>query len=84
MDPVDIKYAKKHLAELIERAANGEDVIIVQPDGITAKLSAVEARGKLRPERRPGRWKGRLAIPDDALLAPMTEQELRDWYGDAG
>jgi antitoxin (DNA-binding transcriptional repressor) of toxin-antitoxin stability system len=81
MDTVDIKYAKEHLAELIERAAKGEDVLITQPDGVTAKLSVDPAVA--RPVRRPGRWKGRLNIPDDVLLAPMSDEELRDWYGEA-
>ena len=84
MDDFDLRHAKEHLEELIQRAAKGEDVRIAQPGVATVRLIVVEpsVEPQPRPERRPGRWKGRLNIPDEKLLEPMSEEELKLWYGD--
>jgi prevent-host-death family protein len=84
MDTVDIKYAEQHLAELIERAAKGEDVLITENGEVKAKISVAAAPMQKQPKRNPGRWKGLLDISDDVLLAPVTEEELKEWYGEAG
>ena len=72
MEDVDLRYAKEHLEELLSRAARGEDVAIVDPAIGRVRLTGVEhaSRPATRPERRPGRWKDRLNIPDDAFLEP--------------
>jgi len=31
-------------------------------------------------DRVPGRLKGKMKVPE-RLMEPMTEEELRDWYG---
>jgi prevent-host-death family protein len=84
MDTVDIKYAEQHLAELIERAAKGEDVLITENGEVKAKISVAAAHTQKLPQRNPGRWKALVDIPDDVLLAPMTAEELKEWYGEAG
>ena len=80
MDSYDIAYARDHLDELIARAARGEQVSIVDPASGTVRLSLHAARQDttgIYPERTPGRWRDRLAsIPDERLLAPLTEDEL--------
>lgn len=81
MDTVDLAHAKDHLVELLERAVRGEDVCISDAAIGTVKLTVV-AGAVSSPQRRPGRWKGRLNIPDDALLEPMLEDELALWYGE--
>ncbi len=40
MDQYDIAYAREHLAELIEKAARGEDVSIVDPARGAFRLTA--------------------------------------------
>ncbi len=40
MDQYDITYAREHLAELIEKAARGEDVSIVDPVRGAFRLTA--------------------------------------------
>ena len=86
MENVTLDHARVHLEELIERAARGEDIRISDPKLGTVKLQPVagtaDQEGKSRPERRPGRWKGRLTVPA-RLLEPMTEEELKLWYGSA-
>jgi len=80
MEDVTIAHAKEHLEDLVARAARGEDVRIAQPGVATVRLTVVESA--VQPERRPGRWKGRLNIPDEKLLEPMSEEELKLWYGE--
>ena len=70
METVDLTHAKDHLAELLERAIRGEDVRISDAAIGTVKLMVVEALLS-SPERRPGRWKGRLNIPDEKLLETL-------------
>ena len=38
MEPVDLAEARQHLAALLERAARGEDVVIVRGDGAAFRL----------------------------------------------
>ena len=77
MEDVSLTHAKDHLEELIERAANGEDIRISDPHLGTVKLLPVSpaAEKKPRPERKPGRWKGRFTIPA-RLFEPLTDEEL--------
>jgi antitoxin (DNA-binding transcriptional repressor) of toxin-antitoxin stability system len=109
MDQYDITYAREHLAELIEKAARGEDVSIVDPargafrltaDGAGTKTAAATAAQTLpydltaprvtdtmpkfvplAKKRVPGQLKGKMQVPA-RLMEPMTDDELRDWYGD--
>jgi len=79
MENVTLDHAKDHLEELIERAARGEDIRISDPKLGTVKLEPVagttDQEGKPRPERRPGRWKGRFTVPE-RLFEPLTDDEL--------
>ena len=81
METVSVSDAKEHLEDLIARAARGEDVRIADPRHGTARLT-VEPSAQPRPKRMPGRWKGRLGSLPDELFSPMSEAELKDWYGD--
>jgi prevent-host-death family protein len=71
MEDVDLRHAKEHLEELIERARRGEDVRISDPAGEAVRL--VPTSG---PEARPsrikfGQWKHLAEIPEAELLAPL-------------
>ena len=97
MEDVDLRYAKEHLDELIARAARGEDVRISDPAIGTVRLMRVpkvpdlltpritdtmEPFVPLKKPRVPGRLKGKLPpLPDD-FFDPMSEEELKLWYGD--
>ncbi len=84
MENVDLIYAKDHLEELITRAARGEDVRIADPKLGTVKLTPVVDRhdAARRSPRKPGILKGVIPPPPDGFFDPMTEEELKDWYGD--
>jgi len=88
--------AKDMIEELVARAARGEDVRIGKVNGVTVKLMPVskapEVTAKratdvmppfvpLDKDRVPGRLAGKMTVPA-RLMEPMSEEELRDWYGD--
>jgi prevent-host-death family protein len=75
MAQVNIHEAKTHLSRLVERAAQGEEIVIAKAGTPKAKLVPIGKPGK----RRPGRLKGKIRIAGD-FDAPMTEAELAQWY----
>jgi antitoxin (DNA-binding transcriptional repressor) of toxin-antitoxin stability system len=84
MATLSIPDAKASLEELIARAARGEDVRIRDPRHGTVKLQVVAEGAAFVPlaqDRVPGRLQGKLQVPA-RLMEPMTEAELREWYGD--
>ena len=62
MHKVNLDEAQKMLPELIEEAANGEDVQISRGDGASFRIVPVET-----PDRRPvlGSAKGLIKMSDD-------------------
>ena len=48
MPQIDLSYAQTHLAELIEEAARGKEIIITQKDGWAFKIVPVQ-----QPKQRP-------------------------------
>lgn len=95
MEDVDLRHAKAHLEDLIERARRGEDVRISDPKLGTVRLLAVRTPDVSAPrvtdtmepfvplakKRTPGQLKGKMKVPA-RLMEPMSEEELKDWYGD--
>ncbi len=88
--------AKEQFDDLMARAARGEDVRIGKVNGVTLKLIPVEAAPNVAAKRVtdtpppfvpldkprvPGRLAGKMQVPA-RLMEPMSEEELRDWYGD--
>ncbi len=88
--------AKDLIEELVARAARGEDVRIGKVNGVTVRLIPVEPAPDVTAKRVtdtmppfvpldkprvPGRLAGKMKVPE-RLMEPMTEEELRDWYGD--
>ena len=85
MEDVDVRHAKEHLEELIARAARGEDVRIAQPGLATVKLTVVDPQpdNRTKPKwRRLGLLEGKVSPPPDSFFDPLTDDELKDWYGD--
>jgi prevent-host-death family protein len=59
---VNMHEAKTHLSRLVERAANGEEIIIGNAGKPRARLVAYEQR---RAPRTPGSMKGKVSIAED-------------------
>src|SRR5207248_3138751 len=67
--PVNIYDAKTRLSELVDRAENGEEIIIAKAGRPVARLVPLRA---VQATRAPGRWRGRVTIPRD-FDAPLPE-----------
>ena len=74
---VNVHQAKTHLSRLIDQAHAGETIVLAKAGKPWARLMPLEAP---TPRRIPGRLRsqGPLSQPD-ALLEPMTSEELSDW-----
>jgi prevent-host-death family protein len=59
---VNIHEAKTHLSRLVDRAAAGEEIVIAKAGVPVAKLGPVVP---VRPTRKPGVWRGLVAIHPD-------------------
>ena len=73
---VNVHEAKTQLSRLLARVEAGEEVVIARRGEPVARLVA----SKPRKERRPGRLKGKIVIPDD-FFDPLPEEELKAWEG---
>ena len=73
--------AKERLEDLIERASRGEDVRIVDAKIGSVRLTPIKIDDQAaRKPRRLGILEGKMKPPAD-LMDPMSEAELKDWYG---
>jgi prevent-host-death family protein len=74
---VNIHDAKTHLSRLIERASQGEEIILAKAGEPRARLMPLESAGA---KRKPGLLRG--MVFDDSFFDPLPEDELRAWEGD--
>jgi prevent-host-death family protein len=73
---VNMHEAKTTLSRLVERALAGEEIVIARNGKPLVRLTPVPTQ---RPERTPGRSKGRIWIAPDFDV--MSDEELADWEG---
>jgi prevent-host-death family protein len=78
MTAVNVHEAKAKLSELLDRVEHGETVVIARRNRPVAELRPIAAR-TLKKRRPIGLAKGKIHIAPDAF-APMSEEELADWY----
>ncbi|EFK10032.1 toxin-antitoxin system, antitoxin component, PHD family [delta proteobacterium NaphS2] len=72
MDIVNVHEAKTHFSKLLDRAHNGEEIIIGKAGKPYAKLIPLSPV----KERVPGIAKGAVT---DAFFEPLPESELEAW-----
>ena len=78
---VNVHEAKTHFSKLLERAHNGEEIILAKAGKPYARLVPLPAPRK----RELGFLSGRVRLSDaenDELLRPLTDEEVTDWEGD--
>ena len=73
-ETINIAAAKARLPELVERASNGEEIILARNGKPKAKLVPIVSRRKYVSGAGKGKWKGTervldLRLPDDLLDA---------------
>lgn len=69
--------AKTNLSSLVERAAEGEEIVIARAGKPVAKLVPL-SRGRAR--RKPGAWKGKAKLSRD-FEAPLPGELLAAFGG---
>jgi prevent-host-death family protein len=72
-----VHQAKTHLSQLLAEAERGEEVIIARRQKPIVRLAPIAPS----PERKPGRWKGRIAF-SDSFFDPLPDDELKLWNGE--
>jgi len=77
MEQVNIYEAKTQLSKLVDRAAEGDEIIIARAGKPVARLTALK-REKL--PLRPGLLKGKIWIADD-FDAPLPDDILDAFEG---
>jgi prevent-host-death family protein len=77
MEVFNIHDAKTNLSRLLERVAQGEEIIIAKSGRPVAKLVRMTAE-----PRRPGRLKGRIRISPD-FDEPLPDKILAAFRGEA-
>jgi prevent-host-death family protein len=72
---VTIHQAKTNLSRLLQKAANGEEVIISRGTTPVARLVPI---GDMKGRRRPGSMKGKLIV-GEAFFESLPANELSAW-----
>ncbi len=75
MSIVTIHQAKTNLSRLIEKASEGEEVIIARGSKPVAKLVPV---GEVNGKRQAGSLKGKLRVGPE-FFEPLPENERSGW-----
>jgi len=75
MRVVTIHQAKTNLSRLIEKASEGEEVIIARGSKPVARLVPV---GEVKGKRQPGSLKGKLRVGPE-FFEPLPISELTTW-----
>jgi len=77
MIQININEAKTQLSKLVEKAAQGEEIIIAKAGKPIARLMPL-ATHESKP-RTPGGMKGQIWLAED-FNAPMSDEELALWH----
>lgn len=75
MEVVNVQDAKTHLSRLLERVAQGEEIVLARAGDPIARLVPFAT-----VTRRPGRGKGRITMADD-FDAPLPDELLDAFEG---
>jgi prevent-host-death family protein len=77
MEHINVHEAKTHLSRLLERAHNGEEIIIAKNGQPYARLVPLRSDA----HRPLGFLKGTFEVTE-AFFDPLSDEELRAWEGD--
>ena len=72
---VTIHEAKTNLSRLLQKASNGEEVIISRGSTPVARLVPI---GAIKGRRQPGYLKGRLIVGPE-FFEPLPADEMAGW-----
>ena len=83
MTTVNIHAAKTHLSQLVEKAAEGEAVVIAKAGKPMVKLVTVDAPAAAQ-RKRIGFMAGQIVVPDAETFDRMAEGEIAALFGTGG
>jgi prevent-host-death family protein len=75
MKTFTIHQAKTNLSQLIERACEGEEIVISRGPQPVARLVPIADR---KGRRQPGVLRGKLRVPAE-FFEPLPAEELASW-----
>jgi antitoxin (DNA-binding transcriptional repressor) of toxin-antitoxin stability system len=75
METITIHKAKTQLSKLIEKALQGEEIVIARGKEPGVRLVAIQNK---RGERKPGALKGKITIGPE-FFEPLPPEELEGW-----
>jgi prevent-host-death family protein len=64
-DIVNVYEAKTHLSRLLQRVAQGDEIVIARAGKPIARLVPERAAESTRPARKSGGWRGRVRYTED-------------------
>ncbi|MFH0974268.1 MAG: type II toxin-antitoxin system Phd/YefM family antitoxin [Spirochaetota bacterium] len=73
---VNIYETKTHLSKLINRAIEGEEIVIAKSGEPVARLVSINKKNK---DRKPGIFKGKIKYSDD-IDRPLPDKATEDFY----
>jgi prevent-host-death family protein len=79
MTIVNMHEAKTQLSRLVDRAAEGEEILIGRSGKPVAKLVPYVEE---REPRKLGAWKGKIWLAPDWDSDEVNEEIAKDFYGD--
>ncbi|HEY2730062.1 MAG TPA: type II toxin-antitoxin system prevent-host-death family antitoxin [Polyangia bacterium] len=74
--PINLYDAKTQLSRLVDRAADGEEIVIAKAGKPRARLVPLAKKSR----RKPGLWKGKIWIARD-FDAPLPPEILAGFTG---
>ena len=75
MKPVPIHQAKAQLSRLIQKACEGETIVISRGREPVVRLVPVH---RSAPKRQFGSFRGKIRV-DESFFEPLADDELRAW-----
>ncbi len=76
---VNLYEAKTQLSSLVERAAQGEEIVIAKAGKPMARLVAPAGKHKPQPRRTCGQNLLGITYMAEDWDAPLSEEELKEW-----
>ncbi|MSP59153.1 MAG: antitoxin [Myxococcales bacterium] len=76
--PISVHAAKTHLSRLIQRALDGEEIVIARGKQPVVRLVPVTTPA---PQRKFGAMKGRARVTE-SFFESLPREELDAWDGD--
>jgi prevent-host-death family protein len=78
MESMAVHEAKAHFSEILRRVEAGETIVVTRHNRVVAEIKPAQTESRVP---RIGLYEGEFDAPDEAF-APLTDEELKDWFGD--